>query len=209
MCFITQSCLTLCHPMDCSLPGSSVHGILQARILEWVAFPSPRHIKEILYSEDLLQRVWWGTGGLEQTPRQPKLCRLLIRFSLSVMSDSWWPHGPQYARLPCPLPTPRACANSCPLSQWCHPTISSSVVPISCLQSFQHQGLFQWVSSLHQMTKVLELQLQLQHQSFQWIFQTDFFEDWLVWSPYSTRDTQVFSNTSVQKHQFFSAWFSV
>ena len=125
----------------------------------------------------------------------------------SVMSDSSRPHGLQQARLPCPLPTPRACANSCPSSQWCHPTISSSVVPISCLQSFQHQSLFQWVSSLHQMTKVLELQLQ--HQSFQWIFQTDFLEDWLVWSHCSTRDAQVFSNTSVQKHQFFSAWLSV
>ena len=66
MCLVTQSCLTLCHPMDCSPPGSSVHGILQARILEWVAFPAPRLIKEILYSEDLLQRVWWGRGGLEQ-----------------------------------------------------------------------------------------------------------------------------------------------
>ena len=53
------------------------------------------------------------------------------------MSDSFWPHGLQHARLPCPSPSPRACSNSCPWSQWCHPTISSSVVPFSsCLQSF-------------------------------------------------------------------------
>ena len=59
------------------------------------------------------------------------------------MSDSLWPHGLQHARLPCPSPTPRACSNSCPLSQWCHPTISSSVVPFSsCLQSFPASGSF-------------------------------------------------------------------
>ena len=53
------------------------------------------------------------------------------------MSNSSWPHGLQHARLPCPSPTPRACSNSCPLSQWCHPTISSFVLPVrSCLQSF-------------------------------------------------------------------------
>ena len=70
-------------------------------------------------------------------------------------------------------PTPRACSNSCPLSWWCHPTISSSVVPFSsCLNLSQDRGLFQWVSSLHQIAKVLEYQLQ--HQSFQWISRTDF-----------------------------------
>ena len=59
------------------------------------------------------------------------------QFSCSAMSDSLWPHGPQHTRPPCPSPTPRVCSNSCPLSQWCHPTTSSSVVPFSsCLQSF-------------------------------------------------------------------------
>ena len=56
--------------------------------------------------------------------------------SCSVMSNSLQPHGLPHARLPCPSPTPRACSNSCPSSQWCHPTISSSIVPFSsCLQS--------------------------------------------------------------------------
>ena len=59
-----------------------------------------------------------------------------FQFSRSVMSDSLWPHGPQHARLPCPSPTPRACSNSCPSSQCCHLSISSSVIPFSCLQSF-------------------------------------------------------------------------
>ena len=67
-----------------------------------------------------------------------------VQFSHSVMSDSLWPHGLQHARPPCPSPTPRDYSNSCPLSRWCHPTISSSVVPFSsCLQSFPASGSFQ------------------------------------------------------------------
>ena len=66
----------------------------------------------------------------------------IVQFSHSVMSDSLWPHGLQHARLPCASPTPRACSNPCPLSWWCHPTISSSVVPFSCLQSFPAPGSF-------------------------------------------------------------------
>ena len=65
-----------------------------------------------------------------------------LLFSHSVRSDSLWPHELQHARPPCPSPTPRACSNSCPLSRWCHPTISSSVVPFSCLQSFPASGSF-------------------------------------------------------------------
>ena len=68
---------------------------------------------------------------------------VFIQFSLSVMSNSLWTHGLQHNRLPCPTPTPRACSNSCPLSQGCHPTISSSVIPFSsCLQSFPASGSF-------------------------------------------------------------------
>ena len=95
------------------------------------------------------------------------------QFGCSVVSNSLWPHGLQHARPPCPSPTPRACLNSCPLSRWFHPTISSSVVPSSPdFHFFQHQGLFQWVSSSHQVAKVLAFQLP--HQSFQWLFRTDF-----------------------------------
>ena len=67
-----------------------------------------------------------------------------VQLSHSVVSDSLWPHGLQYARPPCPSPTPGVHSNSCPLSRWCHPTISSSVVPFfSCLQSFPASGSFQ------------------------------------------------------------------
>ena len=96
------------------------------------------------------------------------------QFSYSVVSNSLQRQGTEAHH------TPRACSNSCPLSRWCHPTISSSVVPFSsCLQSFPSQGLFQWVSSSHQVAKVLEIQLQ--HQSFWWIFglisfRTDWFD---------------------------------
>ena len=98
-----------------------------------------------------------------------------VQFSHSVMSNSLRLHGLQHTRPPCPSPTPGAYSNSCPLSQWCHPTISSSVIPLSShLQSFPASSLFKWVGSLHQVAKVLELQLQ--HQSFQWIFRMDWFD---------------------------------
>ena len=67
----------------------------------------------------------------------------LLLFSGSVVSNCLWPHGLQHARLPCPSPSPGACSNSCPLSQWCHPTISSSAARLSsCLQSFPASGSF-------------------------------------------------------------------
>ena len=70
-------------------------------------------------------------------------CFFKLLFSPSVLSNSLWPHGLQHAMLPCPSPTPRACSNSCPLSQWCHPTISSSVIAFSSfLQSFPASGSF-------------------------------------------------------------------
>ena len=66
-----------------------------------------------------------------------------VQFSHSVVSDSLWPQEPQHARPPCPSPTPRVCSNSCPLCQWCHPTISSSVIPFSfCAQSFPASVFF-------------------------------------------------------------------
>ena len=114
------------------------------------------------------------------------------------MPNSFWPHGLEHARLPCPSPSPRACSNSCPSSWWCHPTISSSVIPFSsCLQSFPASGSFLWVSSLHQVAKVLELQ----HQSFQWIF-------WVGLLAVKGL-SRVFSSTTIWKHQFFSAWPSL
>ena len=95
------------------------------------------------------------------------------QFSCSVMSDSLRPHGLQHTRPPCLSPTPGVYSNSCPLSWWWHATISSSLAPSPpTFNLSQHQGLFKWVSSSHQVAKVLKFQLQ--HQSFQWIFRTDF-----------------------------------
>ena len=83
-----------------------------------------------------------------------------VQFSHSVVSDSSRPHESQHARPPCPSPTPGVHSDSCPSSQWCHPAISSSVVPFSsCPNPSHHQSLFPWVNSSHEVAKVLEFQL--------------------------------------------------
>ena len=129
-----------------------------------------------------------------------------VQFSCSVMSDSVWPHGLQHARLPCPSPTLGACSNSCPLSWWCHLTISSSVIPFSsCLQSFSASGSFlrsQFFASGDQSigasasASVLPMNIQ------------DWFPLGLI-SLQSKGLSRVFSNTTVQKHQFFSTQLSL
>ena len=91
-----------------------------------------------------------------------KLCaNSSVRFSHSVMSHSLRPHESQHARAPCPSPTPGVYSNSCPSSWWCHPAISCSVVSPSppAPNPSQHQSLFQWVSSSHEVAKVLDFQL--------------------------------------------------
>ena len=114
-----------------------------------------------------------------------------VEFSRSAVSNSLWS---QHARPRCPLLTPGVNPNSCPLSPWCHLTISSSVVPFSsCLQSFPTTGSFQISSSSHQLAKILEFQLQ--HQSFQWTSRTDLLYDGLVGSSCSPRDSQETSPT--------------
>ena len=106
---------------------------------------------------------------------------LLLLFSCPVMSSSLWPHRLQQARPPCPSPSPGVCPSSCLLHCWCHPAISSSDALFSfCPQIFPASGLFQWVVCLHQMTKILEPQLQ--HQSFQWIVRVEFPSDRLICS---------------------------
>ena len=117
-----------------------------------------------------------------------------VQFSHSVVSNSLQPHGLQHARLPCPSSTPGAYSISHPSSWWCHPTISSSVLPFfSRLQSFSASGSFPVSQFFASVAKVLEFQLQ--HQSFQWIFRVDFLEDWLVWCPCSPKDSQESSPT--------------
>ena len=131
------------------------------------------------------------------------------QFSRSVMSNSLRPHTLQDARPPCPSPTPRACTNPCPSSWWCHQTISFSVIPFSSLfQSFPASGSFQmsqlFASGGHSTgapASASGLPMNIQ--------------DWfpLGWtgliSLQSKGLSRVFSNTTVQKHQFFRAQFSL
>ena len=143
----------------------------------------------------------WGIYSKWLTLSRPQSMHAigLVVFSHSVMSDSLWPHGLQHTRPPCPSPTPGVYSNSCPLSRWCHPTISSSVVTSSShLQSSPASGSFPVSQFFVSDGQVLEFQLQ--HQSFQWIFITDFLQD--GWVGQSKGLSRVF-NTIVQKHQFF------
>ena len=132
-----------------------------------------------------------------------------VQFSHSVMSNSSWPHGLQHARLPCPSPTPEACSNSCPLSWWCHPIISSSVVPFSsCLQSFPASGSFrksQFFASGGQSIGVSALASVLPMNIQDW-----FPLGWTGWISLQSKGlSRVFSNTTVQKHQFFGTQVSL
>ena len=133
-----------------------------------------------------------------------------IQFSLvQLLSRSLWPHGLQHSWPPCPAPIPRAYSNSCPLSWWCHPTISSSVdLFSSCLQSFPASGSFpmsQFFASGGQSIGVSAsasvLPMNIQGWSpFEWT-------GWI--SLQSKRLSRVFSRTTVQKHQFFVAQHSL
>ena len=111
------------------------------------------------------------------------------------MSDSLQPHGPQHARPPCPSPTPGVYSNSCPLSQWCHPTISFLCRPLLLLPSiFPRIRVFSNEPVLHIMwPKYWSFSFSI--SASQWIFRTDFLQDWLVLSPCSRKDSQESSPT--------------
>ena len=131
-----------------------------------------------------------------------------VQFICSVMSDSLWPHESQHASAPCPSPTPRAYSNSCPSSRWCHPTISSSVVPFfSCPQSFLASGSFpmsQLFASGGQSIGVSASTSVLPMNTQDWSPL-----GWTGWiSSQSKALSRVFSNTTVQKHQFFDTQLS-
>ena len=132
-----------------------------------------------------------------------------VQFSHSVVSDSLWPHEPQHARPPCPSPTPRVHLNPCPSSRWCHPTISSSIVPfLSCPQSFPASGSFQmsqFFTSDGQSTGVSASTSILPMNTQDWSPL-----EWTGWiSLQSKRLSRVFSNTTVQKHLFFGTQLSL
>ena len=127
----------------------------------------------------------------------------LSQFSHSVMPDSLWSHGLQHARLPCPSLTPGACSNSCPSSQWCHPTISSSVIPFSsCLQYFPASGSFP-------MSQLFPSGAQSIGVSASASVRPMNTQDWspLGWTSWISLQSKGLSrvfNTRVQKHQFYA-----
>ena len=130
---------------------------------------------------------------------------MLLLFSCSALSNSLRPHGLQHTRLPCPSPSPGACSNLFPLSWWCHPTISSSVIPFSyCLQSFSVSGSFpmSWLftsggQSIGASSSASVLPMNIQ----------DWFPLRLTgWISFQSKGlSRVFSSTTVWKHQFFNA----
>ena len=154
-----------------------------------------------LFTIALAYSTWVDVCGL--LPGTDKNTFFLLLFNHSVTSDCLWPHGLQHARPPCPSPSPGAYSNSCPSSRWCHPTISSSVIPFSsCLRSFPPSGSFpmSWLfvsggRSIGASASVLPMNIQ----------------DWFplgltgLISLLSKGLSRGFSNTTVQKHQFFSA----
>ena len=125
-----QSYLTLCDPMYCSLPGSSVQDSPGKNT--GVGCPTQGLNSHLLFS---CTGRWFFTTSTT-------MAKLQYQFSHSVVSDSLQPHGLKHTRPSWTSPTPGVYSNSRPLSQWCHPTISSSVVPFSCLRSFPAAGSY-------------------------------------------------------------------
>ena len=192
-------CPTLCNSLDYSLPGFSAHEILQAWIVEWVAIPFFRG--SIPWSRD---QTWFSqiAGGLFTiwSTRQALNCMVVVAES---------PSGVQLFEIPwiaacqASLSLTIFCPSSCSLQWWCHPAISSSVTPSPSAPSLsRHQRLFQWISCSHQMTKILELQLQ-----HMFLLST---QGWFplrltaLISLLSKGHSEVFRSTKVQRHQFFS-----
>ena len=148
-----------------------------------------------------------GNENQNQNEMSPHICS--VQFSCSVISNSLWPHKLQHTRPSCPSPTPGVHPNPCPLSQWCHPTISSSVVPFSsCPQSFPASGSFQksqlfvsggQTTGVSASTSVLPMKTQ-DWSPLGWTGWISLQSKWL---------SRVFSNITVQKHQFFSAQLSL
>ena len=150
-----------------------------------------------------------GISNSAFTVKKQKKYYSSVQFSPSVVSDSFRPHGLQHARPPCPSPTPGVYSNSCPLSQWCHPTISSSVIPFSsCLQSFPASGSFQMSQFFE--TGVPSTAASASTSVFSMNIQDWFPLGWTGWISLQSKGlSRVFSNTTVQKHQFFSAQLSL
>ena len=152
--------------------------------------------------------MFWSWSSFNQ--RAQKMIIIdSVQFSCSVVSDSLRPHAPQHARPTCPSPTPRVHPNPYPSSWWCHPTISSSVVPFSsCPQSFPASGSFpmsQFLISGGQNIGVSASASVLPMNTQDWSPL-----GWTGWISLQSKGlARVFSNTTVQKYQFFCAQLSL
>ena len=151
-----------------------------------------------------LHVCWYPLSMLRKIPSILTLFSS-VQFSLWVMSDSLRPHESQHARPPCPSPTPRVYSHACPSSQWCTPTVSSSVVPFSsCPQSLPASGSFpmsQFFTWGGQSIGVSASASVFPMNSQDWSLL-----GWTAWiSLQSNGLSRVFSNTTVQKHHFFGA----
>ena len=152
------------------------------------------------------QWVWWmvKAATIEHLLCVSRTRDQSVQYRHSVVSDSLRPHGLQHARLPCPSPTPRVYSNSWPLSRWCHPTISSSVIPFSsCPQSFPAPGSFPMSQGLFasggQSSGVSASISVLPMNTQDWSPL-----GWTGWISLQSKGlSRVLSNTTVQKHQFF------
>ena len=158
---------------------------------------------------EFCQKLYWIYWDYHMVFIFQFVSMVLVQFSCSVMSDSLWAHKLQFARPPCPSPTPKVYSNTCPLSWWCHPTISSSVVTLSsCLQSFPASGplpMSQFFASGSQSIGVSASASVLPMHIQDW-----FPLGWTGWISLQSKGLlRVFSNTTVQKHPFFSTQLSL
>ena len=130
---------------------------------------------------------------------------LSVHFNHSVVSDFLQPHGLQQARLSCPSPTPRPYSNSCPSDRWCHPTISSSVIPLSsCLQPFPASHSFQMSQFFSSDGQSIGVSASASASVLPKNIQDWFPLGLTGWTSLLSKGlSRIFSNTTVQKHQFF------
>ena len=159
-------------PFDFSVTAVSWWCVFHLLPSSLTGFPCGSAAKESACNEGDLG----STPGLGKSPGEGKRLNS-VQFTRSVVSDSLWPHGLQHTRPPSPSPTPRVYSDSCPSSRWCHPTISSSVVPFfSCLQSFPASGSFQMSQFFTSSGQRIAVSASnwMNDQSFQLIFRTDF-----------------------------------
>ena len=158
------------------------------------------HMITSIDAEKAFDKIWHHF----MTKTLKKLSIASVQFSRSVVSNSLQPHESQHSRPPCPSPTPGVYSNSCPSSRWCHPAISSSVVPFSCPQSLAASEYFpmsQFFTCGGQSIAVSALASVLPVNTQDWSPL-----EWTGWISLQSKGlSRVFSNTTVQKHQFFGA----